>query len=193
MGAKELLDDAEAQLSQFNDLDDLLANYGAAEIKAWASNGGSDGPSFNLPPDLSARKIAREHARERVAAARGAHDVLTKELAAAKNVLIGAERKVSVAAQSVMIEDAEPLSKQLQEARELVWRLGDRLHGLAGLWVPSLEGRPKVVPVPPNIVARLVNDQRPMRAINAPRPEEGETQRWQSYYAALCADADASL
>jgi hypothetical protein len=58
--AQELLRAAETQIAQFHDLDDLLANHGAAAIKSWASKNGSAEPSFDLPPDLSARKDLRD-------------------------------------------------------------------------------------------------------------------------------------
>jgi hypothetical protein len=117
--------------------------------------------------------------------------VLAGELSAAKNALVEAERKVGVAAQVVMIEEAEPIAKELQEARQKVWRLIDSLSGLAALWLPSMEGRPRAVAIPQNMLAVLMNDLRPMKPIGVTRPDGEDGSRWQRYYAALCSDADA--
>lgn len=189
--AKELLRDAEVQLAQFRDLDDLLVKHDAAAIKSWSLSNSTERPSFDLPPNLATRKIVREQAKERLAAAQAAHGVLDAELNAAKNALMEAERRVNVAAQEVMIEEAKPIARQLQEAREVAWHLADRLSGLAALWLPSIQGPPRAIAIPPNIIAVLMNDERPMGSNSTPRPEDREAEHWRGYHAALCTDADA--
>src|ERR1700722_9933214 len=121
--AKQILDDAEAQLAALAGVDQEVAAHQGSEIKAWANGG--ERPAGALPAHLISKRSLKVEAEANVAAARSAHGVLQKELLEASGRLQSREVAVERAAGAVLSSEAEPIIEQLLQARRAVWAFED--------------------------------------------------------------------
>jgi len=184
--AKELVQEAEARLSAFGDVDGAIRAYRAAGMKAHALGG--DKPDTELPADLIARRQGYDQAQEHIDATSAAHDDLVCDLKAAEAKLKVADAEVSQAAIAVMVSAAGSIAAELERARKTVWELSDQLHALCGLWL-SAGGAPRPVALGPRTVETLRNDTPPWIA----NPLAAESARWRAWHTALMADAEAEF
>jgi hypothetical protein len=189
--AKQILDDAEAQLAALAGVDQEVAAHQASEIKAWANGG--ERPAGALPAHLISKRSLKVQAESHVAAARSAHELLKTELVAAAGRLQGRNAAVQRAAGAVLSAEAEPIIDQLRQARQLVWSLEDKLKSLSTVRVAEGDGRSVLIKMPAATFAALNNTDRPMLALNVQKPSAVEKDRWERYLEALTKDPDSTL
>lgn len=79
-------------------------------------------PSGALPLHLASKKAFKTDAEAKFAAARAAHEVLSKELVAASGHLLRQEVAVQRAAGAVLSAEAPPLIEELYQVRRTVGR-----------------------------------------------------------------------
>jgi hypothetical protein len=104
----------------------------AGAYKAWAADGG-ERPALEVPPELAERQRARGVAAEELAAARVAYDTLSAERAAAVAAHGRACDAVFYAAKQLLVEEAQRIAAELEEALCQAFALNDDLHALAML------------------------------------------------------------
>jgi hypothetical protein len=185
--AKQMLEDAERELSTRAGVDEEIAAHRADEIRGWAANGGKR-PSDALPPHLAAKKESKINAEAKVSAARSTHELLNKELVAASGRHQDEQENVRRAAAAVMTAEAASLVEGLWRAKEAVWALTDKLTALGYVRI-----NPKQPIALPQGTIEALGAQPPMLASNVPKPVTIQRERFEKYLAALCDNPEASL
>jgi len=191
--AQQLLDGAQRRLDAFGDVDGAIRAHRADAYKAWAVDGG-ERPALDVPTHLAERQHACDAARQEAVAAKAARDDLRSEHAAAVEAHDRADAAVHDAAKAVLVEEADRIAAELEEALSLAFALDDELRGLAMLHTQRggqtwREGRLALSPA----ASRRLNTPLEYRA-QLPGTQNYAGRRlpgWQAFFSALQADADA--
>ena len=105
--AKSMLEQTEAELATYADIDGEIANFLAGRLKA-AIGAGELLPDLSaLPTDLQGRRAKRAELAERVAAVSGVHAELTNDLKTSEQALERKRYEVELAVEAVVVEDAK--------------------------------------------------------------------------------------
>jgi hypothetical protein len=186
--AKKLVEDAEQNVALLADGDHKIAKYRAAEVKAWANNGGEK-PSSELPWYLESLRTFNIEAETKLIEARSTHDVLSKELVAASGRYHDEQENVRSAAGRVMTAEAAGLVEELWRAKQTVWLLSDKLDALGYVRVNPRQ----TVSMPAGAVDAINITHPPELALNAKKPLARQQDRWEQYLQALTENSEASL
>jgi hypothetical protein len=130
--SERLAADAQRRLAALGDVDGAIATRRADAYKAWAADGG-ERPALDVPTELAERQRARGAAAEELAAAQAAHESLSTESASTVHAHGRASDAVFDAAKRVLVEEAERIAAELEEALRHVFALNDELHAISML------------------------------------------------------------
>lgn len=182
---RELLAALEKELARFADLDAVILRHRAKRVTD-AAQAGPEKPDLKLPNDLIEARKARDEAAEQVAAAKFALKNLASDLARAQGALNCAERRVSDAAQAVLLGEATLQAAAFTKAWAAVWHLYDVLTALPGSSQQLPADAVKILRMLPGI------DHRQWAGGRNPalgRAKEG----WNTWFEVLLKDADAPM
>jgi hypothetical protein len=185
--AKQLVEDAEQNVALLADGDHKIAKYRAAEVKAWAKNGGEK-PTGELPWHLESLRTFKIEAETKLIEARSTCELLSKELVAASGRLQNQEAAVRLAAGAVLSAEAAPLIEEVHQARRTLWALEDKLKSLSAVRIAEADGRSVLIRMPATTFAALNETAPPALAGNVPEPYAIALARWNNYLKALMED-----
>lgn len=176
--AKQRMDDADAELRSYADLDAKITDFNVEQLKA--------ARDAELPHALAHAQRERSKTLDRLDAAHKTYDRLSAELKAAEHAAQLSREKAHWAAVSVVTCAACQVGEQLREAEARAHALRVELASFAhaALVVPGITPNP--TPLPSGL-KQLLNT-----VIKPAAPDADGKERWRSYHAALLSDADAS-
>ena len=182
-GGRRLRDGAEAQLQSFDSVEGDIVQHHAAKFRKAATGGSA--PDTRLPDELTARRSARDDARDMLAAAKAAFDSLAGELKAAEAELGRAERHVADAAIEILLAEATAAMPSLTQVWRDLWRTIDSWGALSS-----------IARLPAGMTRELQffagNDHRQFPG-NSNVGKARAVAHWRSRLEALRADADAAV
>jgi hypothetical protein len=189
--ATKLLNDREAALDTYADIETLVAAHRAEAEKAWAATA-ADAPRAPLPAQLIEQIRQRDALTDDVAAAKSGKQLLEGDRDRARNVLSAAERKTNIAAAAILIEYAQTEAAILKQLKQQAWHYEARLRGLARLWVPSgtLE---QLGPIALGRAVIEALDLQPPQTAPNKAPETLMAAKWRAYHANLTVNADSQF
>jgi hypothetical protein len=185
--AKSIVDDNEQLLAILASVDDEITSHRASEIRAGVR------PSDVLPLHLAAKKALKTDTEAKLAAARSAHDGLSKELVAASGRHHNEQANVRRAAGAVLSGGAPALIEDLYQARQTVWALEAKLESLSAVRYFEADGRSVTIKMPPDTFAAINETSPPALASNMPKPHERALAAWQQYLHGLTKNPDSQL
>jgi hypothetical protein len=128
-GGRRLRDDADAKLSAFDSLEDQIVAHHAAKFRRAATGGPA--PDAGLPDELTARRRARDVARDMLAAAKAALQNLSEGLKAADTELSRAESRVTDAAIEILLAKALAAMPSPMRVWSELWAMIDSWSALS--------------------------------------------------------------
>lgn len=174
--AQQRVDDADAQLQGFSDLDERIDEALVRQIKA--------GEDSSLPADLLDVQTARGKLVDRITSERRALVRLRQELTDAEVATGHTLRNRSLAAQAMVMQYGERLAVELQAADAKAATLRTIITTLANTWFPDAQAGP---PPLPQIIKDVVAQP---TSTSSPYGDPTIKARFAQLHAALLADPD---
>lgn len=125
--AQERMDAIDAELADYADLDDQIAEFSVSQIR--------EDKHDLLPADLDAAQLARGRLVDRIDAGHKAYAKLHAEAEAARQELQKASQRRSVAAAHIVRLRADEVAQELETIEEARYKLRVQLTSFGGLWL----------------------------------------------------------
>ncbi len=187
-GGEELCVARRQELAAFDDVELAIVNFRAEAFKSAISGG--DASELELPDDIALRRAMRDEARDRLDAAKAAHDDLVADVARAENALGEVSEKVAIAAIGVLVAEAAQQADVLTKLWEDLLQSYDRLRALGDCRLQYAGGL-HPISLPANVTAALKTmTQAGGNGSNQRAAQAGEL--WCRWFKALLDDPDAA-